>query len=160
MLVRASRVRWKRSSTASLEVKRLELDKIGLGYTFLVIAASVCPSSSVCPYVCPFLYLSICSSVHPSVRPSDLPSESNKNCYFDHKYNYGLVVNHNDRVNPSRRSRRFTFLSWLSQRAADIESSFRMSFSAVTLWAQRPTHQEIITHIDFTFTLWTKNLAH
>ena len=73
MLVRASRVRWKRSSTASLEVKILELDKIGLGNTFLDVSSqrlSVRPRPSILMSVHFLTCLSIPPSVRPSVRPS------------------------------------------------------------------------------------------
>ena len=40
-----------------------------------------------------------------------------------------------------------------SSSSSSTSSSPELGNGAAALWAQRPTHQEIITHIDFTFTL-------
>ena len=57
MPISTSRVCWKRSSTASHEVKRLELNKIAIGYTVLYVSLKG-------------LFTLVHPSVHPSFRPS------------------------------------------------------------------------------------------
>ena len=69
MLVKALRVRWKRSSTASPEVNRLELDKIGLRHTFLDVSSQ---GLSVRPR--PSVHMSVRFFISQIARPSDRPS--------------------------------------------------------------------------------------